>query len=319
MRALMSLFMFLCAATAGLLGPHAGPPAASTPATAETAAPDSARAMAAAEELLQRAHDLYSGEKYEVALAAVEQAIALAGETEALVDLQCDIYWKLGRGEPWLAAALKLERIAQRKTPWHCLKIAEAHLLLGQTEPALAWIGRAVEEREFSRYQVFAGKAYDPLRGDARFGRLVARAKERVGLDRPAAEFTLALLDGTPLTLSSLRGRVVLVDFWATWCAPCQKELPQLQKLYRDGHERGLEIVAISLDEDKEALARYVRDRGIAWKVGFSGRGWQDEIVRRYGVNSLPAKYLIDRRGMLRQFNLSGEELARAVRGLLDG
>jgi thiol-disulfide isomerase/thioredoxin len=281
-------------------------------------APGATRAEhAEADSLLGQARDLWNQQKFEEALSLTDRAIAVAGETEALMDFKVDLCWKLGRHEEWLAAALKLEKMATRKTGWHCLKIAEALIALGRNDPAIEWIRKAIEERDFTRYQVFESPRYEAIRPDVRFVRLVERARARVGLGEPARPIDVPLLDGRRFSLASLRGKVVLVDFWSTSCPPCRREMPALVQLYRDLRERGLEVVAISMDTDREAVARYARKNGLEWKIGFSGRAWDDEAVRSYGVNSQPSKYLIDRKGVLRYCNPSGEELRAAVESLL--
>jgi thiol-disulfide isomerase/thioredoxin len=288
----------------------AGAPATQTPSATPAG-------QARADSLLDRARDLWNQETFEEALSLTDQAIALVGETEDLMDFRVDLCWKLGRHEAWLAAALKLEKVAARKTAWHCLKIAEAQLSLGRKDEAIEWIRKAIEERDFTRYQIFEDAPYDAIRHDARFTRLIERARARVGLGKPARPIAVPLLDGQRFSLSSLKGKVVLVDFWSTSCPPCRREMPALVQLYRDFRESGFEVVAINMDEDRDAVVQYVRKNGLEWKIGFSGRAWNDEVVRSYGVNSQPSKYVIDRKGVLRYYNVSGEELRAAVKSLL--
>ncbi len=106
-------------------------------------------------------------------------------------------------------------------------------------------------------------------------------------------------VDGREVDLASLRGKVVLIDFWATWCGPCVAELPNVLKTYREFHPKGFEIVGISLDSDKAKLESFVKDKGMDWPQFFDGKGWKNEISTRYGINSIPAMWLVDKKGML--------------------
>jgi len=267
--------------------------------------------------LLKEANEAFARKAYPQALAAVERAIALSGETEPLLELEWEIFFQTGDWTRGLPVAVRLEEISKRKSVWGCLRIAEAHAMLGHETEALDWIEKAVRERSFMKVGVFEHKHYDSLRGNPRFSAAVEEAKKNSGVGRVAADFRARLVDGEEFSLSSLRGRVVLLDFWATWCAPCKKELPALQELYREFGPRGLEFVAFSLDEDKDVLERYIRDKGLRWRVTWSGKGWEDETVAAWGVNQLPAKWLIGRDGRIRGFNLSGDELRRTVGKLL--
>jgi thiol-disulfide isomerase/thioredoxin len=92
------------------------------------------------------------------------------------------------------------------------------------------------------------------------------------------------------------RGKVVLLDFWATWCGPCRQELPNLKKVYEDFHSRGFEVIAISLDnaDALDRLEKYTQENGIAWPQISEGKGWDDVIARAYNVTGIPAGFLVD-------------------------
>jgi thiol-disulfide isomerase/thioredoxin len=110
-------------------------------------------------------------------------------------------------------------------------------------------------------------------------------------------------VDGRQVDISRMNGKVVLVDFWATWCGPCVAELPNVKKAYLDLHSKGFEIVGISLDRDKQRLTKFLADNEMAWPQYFDGLQWQNKISSQYGINSIPSMWLVDKKGNLRDMN----------------
>ncbi|MEI7864977.1 MAG: TlpA disulfide reductase family protein [Chthoniobacterales bacterium] len=112
-------------------------------------------------------------------------------------------------------------------------------------------------------------------------------------------ELSFTAVDGRKVDLADLRGKVVLVDFWATWCPPCMEEAPSLVETYEKFKDRGLEIVGISLDSDKDALKKFAAENKMTWPQFFDGKGWDNEIAKRFNIKSVPTVWLLDRDGKL--------------------
>ena len=124
-------------------------------------------------------------------------------------------------------------------------------------------------------------------------------------------EFTDAIT-GTTISREGLKGQVVIVDFWATWCGPCVAEMPHMKELYAKYHDEGVEFIGISLDqpEDKgglEALKKYVDENEIAWPQYYQGNGWASEFSSSWGINGIPTLFAIDKEGNLHTVQARGK------------
>jgi peroxiredoxin len=122
---------------------------------------------------------------------------------------------------------------------------------------------------------------------------------------------------GKPLSIAGYKDKVVLIDFWATWCGPCVAELPNVLKAYAKHHPQGFEIIGISLDSDLKKLQTFVKQKNMTWPQYFDGQGWQNKLAQQYGVNSIPATYLLDRQGKIIAKGLRGEALETAIAAAL--
>lgn len=123
-------------------------------------------------------------------------------------------------------------------------------------------------------------------------------------------------LDGREVDLAALKGKVVLVEFWSTTCGPCIAELPNVKAAYQKLHDRGFEVVAISLDDKESALRRFIKEKELPWPQHFDGKGWENQFAARYGIFSIPTMWLVDKRGNLGDTN-ARFDLERRVTAML--
>ena len=273
--------------------------------------------VAQEESVLSRVYKLYQEEKYDEAMKLVEKAIADEGETSRLLQAKFYLLRALDRPDEALEVALKREEMAERKSPWLCMDIVEVYAEKQDKKNVLHWLEEAVDRGYIGYTNLKTDEQYAFVRDDKTFRKLVKTIKKNIGLDQPANDFAVEMLSGKTFTLSEKKGKVVLVDFWATWCGPCREEMPEVKKLYETFHEKGFEIVGISLDKDLEKLESYIDEEGLNWQFSYSGKGWDDETAKMYGVNSIPSTWLVDKKGILRHFGLRGEELRKTVEALL--
>jgi thiol-disulfide isomerase/thioredoxin len=135
-------------------------------------------------------------------------------------------------------------------------------------------------------------------------------------LKKEPMELKFTAVDGREFDIADYRGKVVLIDFWATWCGPCIAGMPELIDLHKKHHEAGLEIVGISFDRDKEALEKFVADNEMPWVQYFDGKTWDNDYGRKYRIRAIPTMWLVGRDGKVVDFS-ARMNLAEKVEKLL--
>ncbi len=142
-------------------------------------------------------------------------------------------------------------------------------------------------------------------------------AEKRIRVGGTAAAIELADPEGRIRKLSDLRGKCVIIDFWASWCGPCRRKFPELKALYADYRDAGLEVFGVSLDDKKEAWTKAVADLQLPWMHVSSLKGWECPVAKTYKVTGIPKMYLLDKEGVIVGVDLSEQELREKLDVLL--
>ena len=138
-----------------------------------------------------------------------------------------------------------------------------------------------------------------------------------VEIGKPAPDFTLNDTTGNPVSLSSFKGKYLLIDFWAAWCGPCRRENPNNVKLYNEYKSKGFEILGVSFDNDRDKWVKAIRDDKLSWPQISDLQGWKSAAGKLYGVSAIPHTVLIDKEGIIVARNLVGEPLKEKIKELL--
>tara|TARA_Y100000815_G_scaffold53152_1_gene43169 strand:- start:227 stop:1369 length:1143 start_codon:yes stop_codon:yes gene_type:complete len=144
-------------------------------------------------------------------------------------------------------------------------------------------------------------------------------ASKLASIGNAAPEFSAPTPEGDELALKDVLGKYTIVDFWASWCRPCRQENPNVVKLYNKYHDKGLNIISVSLDrpEEKDRWLQAIENDKMDWYHVSNLKYWQDPIVRQYGITAIPATYLLDEKGIIIDKNLRGDALAEKLESLL--
>lgn len=256
--------------------------------------------------------------RFKEALTLVEQQIKIHGETDELLGAKSNALNYMGKTSDAIRVAVKKYNQSKNQSPWDCMNIMHLYLQVNDVNEALNWLQEAVNQG-FINYRILESPRYKILEEHKRFFDIIKTIKFSIGLGGKAKNFSTPLLSGGNFSLTENRGKVILVQFWATWCAPCMAETRFLRDYYSQFKDKGFEIVGISLDSNIDMAKKFIGQKKLDWKQACTGNVWNDKTVKIYGVNNLPTYFLIDRRGVLRSIDLKGEELKKAIQNLLEG
>ncbi|MFR5660033.1 redoxin domain-containing protein [Butyricimonas paravirosa] len=228
------------------------------------------------------------------------------------------------------AAREKLEEANEAK---HYRTASELQKKLEQVmADAQARLGKAVErnkENVFAAYIQTAGMermdlnrlkaCYASLTDEAKKtgpGKLVAariQALEGVDVNAVAPNFTLQTPEGEEVALYDVKGKLKIIDFWASWCGPCRLENPNMVKLYAEFKDKGLSVVSVSLDEKKDKWVEAIKKDGLTWLHLSDLKGWRGDVIKKYNIDAVPTIFVLDENNRIIAKNLRGEKLKAFV------
>jgi peroxiredoxin len=231
------------------------------------------------------------------------------------------VYFKAGEAraqDPVLMDSLQqLDKVAQRQA------VAEMKQLVRRIGPHIVSMQavRFMDVKEDFDFLDSLARSYKvaglgDMQGVADYVDMLARqAKVREGVTAPAID--LPTPEGPNKSLASLKGQVVLVDFWASWCGTCRRENPNVVKLYKQYKDQGFTVLGVSLDEDKGKWLEAIKKDGLAWHHVSDLNRWESAVAAEWQVASIPSTFLIDRTGKIAARDLHGVELEEKVKSLL--
>jgi len=270
------------------------------------------------------------------------QAHPKAAEREQVLYLRAYMKWSLHRyadSAPAYAALLK-EFPKTRFLRIALIREAAAHLFSGRADLALPRL-RAIERDYFDRPEMFAremayalsltGKQKEALTFMDRVEEQMKLAGKGRLLPRITSHFDKIRMVGKPLkkfqvkdhrtgeeiSPATLKGKVVLIDFWATWCGPCVADFPLVKATHQKFSKAGFEVFAVSLDDNEVKFEKAIDAYKMNYLHHFDGKKWKNELAMLYDVHSIPASLLVDRKGIVRAVNVRGNALMRVAAALM--
>lgn len=258
-----------------------------------------------------------TGEKNRI-ISAVENRIKEKGERPNLLLFLADTYFDTGNIDKAIEIFEKFVSLYPKNlnTPTVLFNLSVLYSRKMDKNRTLQYLKRAFDEGYNLRSWIEDYPPFAFLKGDKGFKELISQINDRIGIGRKVQDFEGKDLQGNIVEMGKLKGKVVLVEFWATWCDPCRAEIPFLREAYKKFEGKGFEIISVSLDEDKESLSSFISRESIQWKVIFSGKGRNDPIAKIFRIDSIPSNFLVDRKGIMRYADLRGENLLKRIEEL---
>lgn len=182
------------------------------------------------------------------------------------------------------------QRLEQEPDDWYALRgLSDIYEILDETESAekYPWMGHSEMKVAWDR-TAWVGKKLP--------------------------NFSTVAFDGTPISFSDYRGKMVLLNFCAKWCGFCAPEMPHIKEAYEQYHGDGFDVIGVSLDENEAELREFIEEHNIPWLQIFDGKGWESELARYFGINSVPSQWLIDRDGKILSVSTRGEQLGQLIK-----
>ena len=224
------------------------------------------------------------------------------------------------RNDPTYSAQFRAQLAAIEAAQQHLrVQYVQAHPDAHYSLFVLLDLEQAITEDErYALYQGLSAGVRNSLRGQ-RVGAQI-KSLQQVAVGSMAPDFTQNTPANVPVKLSSLRGKYVLLDFWASWCVPCRQENPQVLKAYTTFKDKGFTVLGVSLDEERsrKAWVRAIQQDGLTWPQVSDLKAWNNAAAQAFGVHFIPQNFLLDPQGKIIATNLRGEELQSTLAKLLN-
>jgi thiol-disulfide isomerase/thioredoxin len=261
---------------------------------------------------------LLSLEEYEEALQVFEVIIERLGDSPNIVVDKIRLLRQLDRQDEALQLSLEVDQKYEDKSPYMSLMIADIYSTKGEQDSAIHWLEIA-NSRGFNEFDYLLSDQFSILHEQEQFQLLVEEMMLSAGIGLPAKEFSIQTTEGELFRLSDNLGKVVLIDFWATWCPPCVAEFPHLDSLYNKYKDHGFSLISISADKSRDAVTDFLARHSPQWAIGFSGDGREDAVVRLYNISSFPTYILVGRNGSINYItSYGGVKLEELIDNLME-
>lgn len=267
-----------------------------------------------------------------IKLDSVNAVFVTGTDNQAILNkfnaLDTKVYHKLEKLRPLYAAAMeskdekKAEKIAKDFEDFsnamrdETTKLIEANL----NSPIAAYkIFGERNQIEFAKVEELYNKLNDDVKNTEsakRLNEFITKSKA-VSVGQIAPDFTQKNTEGKDVSLHSIKAKVKIVDFWASWCGPCRAENPNVVNIYKKYHKKGLEILGVSLDEKEDAWKKAIKDDKLTWLHVSDLKGWRNAVAQKYNVNAIPAMFVLDENNKIVAKNLRGKELENKIAELL--
>jgi thiol-disulfide isomerase/thioredoxin len=275
---------------------------------------------------LERIDKLLSENKVDEALAELEKVLQENPGSMVLARKKYEILFSSKRFEECLqmlnaiypVVPAEVQRDIMSGKRMVLFELTKQSMERGDTDTALKWMDDLANAGYRGFHDINRNELFKPLWSLPQYKEIQKKIGENAGIGSPARDFSTTLMTGEDFALSDQKGRIILVDFWSTFCVPCKEELPNLRDLYKTYRDKGFEIISISLNTDEKILDKFLVENPMPWKTVFSGKGFNGDLARLYEVTWVPSYWLIDRKGVLRYHDVRGKDLRNAVVHLIE-
>ena len=254
----------------------------------------------------------------EKAIAALEKGLQRQPDNERFFHVYRSLarfYSEVGRTEDAENVINRFKAVMEPNSIHHCFYLSDILQMMHRYEDMLQVFNELEKQEPQNRSVARKLAEIHEMLGNVELAKEYREKAEPVLalLGKIVPNFFATDLDGNPISLQQYRGKVVLLDFWAVWCGPCIAEMPNVKKVYDTYKDKGFEVIGVSLDTDETRLRDYLKENEIPWRQVFSGQGWQSPVAQKYGINAIPAPWLIDRDGTLITHQARGRNLEQLV------